>query len=76
MKKKKYSRLPDRLNLILEIITDNANAISIINKITINPSVDYNKWLKRFDTQLIEPTNQNSIKVTKVGEPTKKKTLL
>ena len=24
----------------------------------ITPSVDYNYWLKRLDTQLIEPTNQ------------------
>ena len=28
--------------------------------------VDYNKWLKRLDTQLNEPTNQNSLKVAKV----------
>ena len=27
-------------------------------------SVDYNKWLKRLDTKLNEPTNQNSTKVT------------
>ena len=27
----------------------------------IKPSVNYNQWLKRLDTQLNEPTNQNSI---------------
>ena len=27
----------------------------------INPSVDYNMWLKRLDTQLNEPIKQNSI---------------
>ena len=37
------------------------------------PSVDYNEWLKRLDTQLNEPTNLNSIKVLKVFEPTNKK---
>ena len=42
----------------------------------INISVDYNYWLKRFDTWLNEPTNQNSIKVTKVVNLTNKKTLL
>ena len=30
------------------------------------PSVDCNYWLNREDTQLNEPTNQNSIKVPKV----------
>ena len=35
----------------------------MINKITL--SVDYNKWLKRLDTQLNKPTNQNLIKVYK-----------
>ena len=39
-------------------------------------SLDYNKWLKHLDTQLNEPTNQNAIKVTKVVEPTNKKTVL
>ena len=34
-----------------------------------NPSVDYNQWWKRLDTQLNKPTNQNSIKVPKVVEP-------
>ena len=42
----------------------------MIHKIT--NSVDYNKWLKRMETQLNEPTNQNSIpKVPKVLKPTK-----
>ena len=30
------------------------------------PSLDYNLWLKRLDTQLNEPTNQNSIKSPKL----------
>ena len=30
----------------------------MINKIT--PSIDHNQWLKRLDTQLNKPTNQNS----------------
>ena len=46
----------------------------LIHKIT--PSVDYNSWLKRLDPQLTKPTNQNSIKVPKVVEPSNKKTLL
>ena len=32
----------------------------------IYPNVDYNQWLKQFDTQLNESTNQNLIKVFKV----------
>ena len=36
----------------------------VIHKII--PSVDYNKWLKRLDTQLNELTNQNSIKSPKL----------
>ena len=36
-------------------------------------SVDYNQQL--MDTYLYEPTNQNSIKVPKVGKPTNEKTL-
>ena len=39
------------------------------------PSVDYNQWLKRLDTQLNEPTYKNSIKVPKVAKPTNKKCL-
>ena len=31
----------------------------------IAPSVDYNWWLKRLDTQLNEPPNQNLIKIIK-----------
>ena len=27
----------------------------------ITPSIDHNQWLKRLDTQLNEPTNENSI---------------
>ena len=46
----------------------------VIHKITL--SVDYSKWMKRFDTQLNESTNQNSRKVRKVVKPTNKKTLL
>ena len=30
-----------------------------------SPFVDYNKWLKRLDTQYNEPTNQNLVKVQK-----------
>ena len=43
----------------------------IIHKII--PFVDYNSWLKRLDTQLIELSNQNSVKVSKVIELTNKK---
>ena len=46
----------------------------IIHKILF--FVDYNKWLKRLDTQLNNPTNQNLIKDPKVVEPTNKKMLL
>ena len=47
--------------------------INIPNEDTqITPSLDFNQWLKRMDT----PIKQNSIKVTKVVEPTNKKTLL
>ncbi len=42
----------------------------------ITPSVDHNKGLIRLDTQLKEPTNQNSTKVPKVVKPTNKRTLL
>ena len=46
----------------------------IPNKDTKNyPSVDFNNWLKRLETQLNKPTNQNLIKVDK---PTNKKILL
>ena len=38
----------------------------MIHKIT--PSVDY--WLKRLETELNEPTNQNSIEVPKVVNKT------
>ena len=36
----------------------------------ITPSVDYNQWLKRLDTKLNEPINQNSFEVPKVDKPT------
>ena len=36
----------------------------MIHKIT--PSADLKKWLKRLNTQLIEPPNQNSIKSPKL----------
>ena len=45
----------------------------IIHK--INPSVDYNSWLKRLDTLLDEPTYLNLTEVPKV-KPTNKKILL
>ncbi len=38
--------------------------------------IDYKYWLKRLDSQLNEPTNQNSLKVIKVGKTTNMKTLL
>ena len=41
----------------------------------ITPSVDYNYWLKRLNSQLNEPTNQDLIEVPKVVETTNKKTL-
>ena len=40
----------------------------MIHKIT--PSVDYNKCLKRLDTQLNESTNQNLEKCLKFGNET------
>ena len=46
----------------------------MIHKILL--SEDYNWWLKRLDTQLKEPTNENSIKVSKVVKTTNKKKLL
>ena len=39
----------------------------------IIPSLDYNYWLKRFDTQLNEPTNQNSIKAPMLLSKRKRK---
>ena len=42
---------------------------------TITPSADCNKLLKLLDTQLNEPTNQNSIKTPKVVNPTNKEML-
>ena len=45
----------------------------MIQKITSSPY--YNQWLKRLDTEINEPTNKNSIKVSKDVTPTNKKTL-
>ncbi len=45
-----------------------------IHKIT--PTSDYNERIKRLDTRLNEPTNQNSMKVINVVKPTNKKMLL
>ena len=42
----------------------------------IIPYLDYNQWLKRLETQLNEPTNQNSFKVPKVVKYLNKKTIL
>ena len=46
----------------------------MIDKIT--PFVDNNWGLKRFNTQINDPSNQNSLKVPKVIKTTNKKTLL
>ena len=46
----------------------------MIHKVT--PSLDYNYCLKRLDTQLIGPTNRNTVKASKVVKPTKNKALL
>ena len=40
------------------------------------PSLNCNYWLKRLDTQLNKPTNQNSVKVPKVVKLTNKKMLI
>ena len=45
----------------------------IIHEIT--PSVDYSSRLKSLNTQLNEPTNQNSLKVLKVVKLANNKTL-
>ena len=42
----------------------------------INNSVDYNKWLKRLETKLIEPTNENLIKVPNVFKLRNKKNVI
>ena len=47
--------------------------LMLINKIT--PSIT-ELWLKRLDTQLNKPTNQNLLKVPKVVKPINKKTVL
>ena len=43
-------------------------------KIHKNNPKGYNQWLKRLDIQLNEPTNQNSIKVSKDVNQTNRKT--
>ena len=43
----------------------------ILHKIT--PSVEYHLWLKRLDTQLNKPTNQNTLKGPKIDKQTIKK---
>ena len=45
----------------------------MIHKIT--PVVDYNYWLKHFDTQLNDHLIKIKLKVPKVAVPTNKKTL-
>ena len=52
-------------------ITGQVRFLMMTDKIT--PTVDYNQWMKTFDTQINEPTNQNYIKVPKAN---KKKTLI
>ena len=42
----------------------------------ITLSVDYNYWLKRLNTNLNQPTNQNKLEDPKFGQPTNKKRLL
>ena len=66
-----------RVEVIQYNIQESKGFIYIPNdKNKIIPSVDYNLWLKRLDTQLYEPLNQNSTKVPKVIITTNKKTLL
>ena len=48
------------------------NIPMLINKITLSIK---EKWLKRLETQLNKPTNQNLLKVPKVVKRTNKKTL-
>ena len=38
----------------------------IPNGDTYTPSVDYNQWLKRLDTQYNEPTNQKLLRAPKI----------
>ena len=42
----------------------------------ITPSVYYNYWWKHLNTQLSEPTNQNSLNVSNDVEPTNKKNVI
>ena len=58
------------MELVTRVVKDNTVAEKLVNipnmihKIT--PFVDYNKWLKRLDTLLNNPSNKNSVKVLKV----------
>ena len=49
-----------------------AETVKFITKddTNITPSVDYNKWLKRMDTQLNEPTYKKIREVPKVVKST------
>ena len=42
----------------------------------IDPSIDYNQWLKRLDTQYNEPTNQKLLRAPKVVNEVNKKMLI
>ena len=58
------------MELVTRVVKDNTVAEKLVNipnmihKIT--PFVDYNKWLKRLDTLLNNPSNKNLVKVLKV----------
>ena len=65
--------MPWLINILMDKTMDNVSTM-MIHKIT--PSVDHNQWLKRLDTPLNEPTNQNSIKVPKIDKPTNKKMVI
>ena len=56
-------------------MADKLMYIPNVDILHITISVNYNFYLKRLDTQLNEPTNQNSILVPKVVKPTNKKRL-
>ena len=59
------------MNQLIKIQKSKFQSKMLINKNTLY--VDYNQWLKRLDTQLNEPNNQNV--VLKVDKPTNKETL-
>ena len=56
-------------------MADKLMYIPNVDILYITTSVNYNYYLKRLETQLNEPTNQNSILVPKVVKPTNKKRL-